>query len=148
MIKITGIDHICVAVKSLEKARSVYEGDLLLKPLACYVSEQEGVRVVRYKIGEVALELMEPLRENTEVAKFLANRGEGVYLIAYRVSDVLEALQWLKIRGVKLIDEHPRYLMGNRYAFIHHPRDLCGVLSEVVDGDFVFSCFEEKESGK
>lgn len=134
-MRILGIDHICIAVKDLEAARRRYESDLGLEPAASYIAPEEKIRVVRYYVGGVALELIEPTEPESEVAKFIQRRGEGVFLISFRVPDVEEALEELRQRGVKTIDSQPRYLMGNRYAFIH-PRELCGVLTEILDGEF------------
>jgi methylmalonyl-CoA/ethylmalonyl-CoA epimerase len=130
------IDHICIAVKNLEEAQKVYEGTLGLKLAVKYVAESEKIHVARYYLGEVALELMEATDKESEVAKFIERRGEGVFLISYRVADVDEALAELKAKGEKTIDREPRKLMGNRYAFIQPPTRLSGVLTEVLDGDF------------
>ena len=135
-MKLRGIDHICIAVKDLDKARQVYEGDLGLEPHTVYVAESEKIRVVRYYVGEVALELMEATEPDSDVGRFVAKRGEGVFLISYRVDDVDEALAELKAKGRKTIDQKPRELLGTRYAFVHHPRELCGVLTEIMDGEF------------
>jgi methylmalonyl-CoA/ethylmalonyl-CoA epimerase len=135
-MKLNKIDHICIAVKDLEKARRVYEEDLGLELHTTYVAESEKIRVARYYVGDVALELIEPTAPDSEVAKFIEKRGEGFFLISYRVDNVDEALAELKAKGRKTIDQKPRQLMGNRYAFIHHPRELCGVLTEVLDGEF------------
>jgi methylmalonyl-CoA/ethylmalonyl-CoA epimerase len=135
-MKLRKIDHICIAVRDLEKARKIYEEDLGLE-LACeYVAESEKIRVARYYVGDVALELMESTTPDGEVAKFIERRGEGFFLISYRVDDVDEALAELKAKGRKTIDQKPRELLGNRYAFIHYPKELCGVLTEVLDGEF------------
>jgi methylmalonyl-CoA/ethylmalonyl-CoA epimerase len=135
-MKLRSIDHICIAVKDLEKARQVYEEDLGLELHTSYVAESEKIRVARYYVGDVALELMEATAPDSEVARFIERRGEGFFLISYRVDDVDEALAELKAKGRQTIDQEPRQLMGNRYAFIHHPRELCGVLTEVLDGEF------------
>jgi methylmalonyl-CoA/ethylmalonyl-CoA epimerase len=103
-----------------------------------YVSESEKIRVARYYIGAVALELIEPNSDDSEVAKFLKRRGEGFYLISYRVDDVPSALAELAAKGVSTIDREPRQLKGNRYAFIHPPKALSGVLTEVLDGEFEY----------
>ena len=130
------IDHICIAVNNLEEAQKAYEDTLGLKLAIKYVAESEKIHVARYYLGEVALELMEATDEESEVAKFIERRGEGVFLISYRVADVDEALTELNAKGEKTIDKEPRKLMGNRYAFIQPPARLCGVLSEVLDGEF------------
>jgi methylmalonyl-CoA/ethylmalonyl-CoA epimerase len=135
-MKLRSIDHICIAVKDLEQARQVYEEDLGLELYATYVAESEKIRVARYYVGDVALELMEATAPDSEVARFIERRGEGFFLISYRVDDVEEALAELKAKGRRTIDERPRELLGCRYAFIHRPRELCGVLTELLDGEF------------
>jgi methylmalonyl-CoA/ethylmalonyl-CoA epimerase len=135
-MKLHNIDHICIAVRDLEKARKIYEEDLGLELDGTYVSESEKIRVARYYVGEVALELMEPTAPDGEVAKFIEKRGEGFFLISYRVDDVDEALAELKAKGRKTIDQKPRELLATRYAFVHRPRELCGVLTEIMDGEF------------
>ncbi len=130
------IDHICLAVKSLANARKTYE-DVLGLELDCeYIAESESIKVARYYIGEVALELMESTNPEGEVAKFIEKKGEGVFLISYAVDDVAEKMNELKEKGHTLIDKKPRELCHNRYAFINPPQQMCGVLTEIVDGDF------------
>ena len=80
-----------------------------------------------------SLELMESTSPEGDVGKFIEKRGEGVFLISYLVSNVEEALADLKAQGHKLIDEKPRSLAGSRYAFINYPKELCGVLTEIMD---------------
>jgi methylmalonyl-CoA/ethylmalonyl-CoA epimerase len=135
-VKLRSIDHICIAVRDLDTARKIYEEDLGLELHTAYVAESEKIRVARYYVGDVALELMEATEPDSDVGRFIERRGEGFFLISYRVDDVDEALAELKDKGRKTIDETPRELMGNRYAFIHRPRELCGVLTEVLDGEF------------
>ena len=135
-MKAEKIDHICIAVKDLKKAQEIYETTLGLELSIKYVAESEKIHVARYYLGDVALELMEPTDQESEVAKFLKKKGEGVFLISYRVADVVEGLSEIRSRGEPLIDEEPRQLMGNRYAFIQPPGRMCGVLTEILDGDF------------
>ena len=135
-MKAEKIDHICIAVKDLARARNVYEDMLGLEPALEYEAESESIRVARYYVGEVALELMEPTSPDCEVARFLTRRGEGVFLISYRVDQVEAGLQELKRKGKRLIDEQPRSLMGNRYAFVMPPSETFGVLTEILDGEF------------
>ena len=130
------IDHICLAVKDLSKARKIYE-DVLGLELDCeYIAESESIKVARYYIGEVALELMESTSPDGEVAKFIRKNGEGVFLISYAVDDVADKMNELKDKGYNLIDKKPRELCNNSYAFINPPQQMCGVLTEIVDGDF------------
>jgi methylmalonyl-CoA/ethylmalonyl-CoA epimerase len=130
------IDHICLAVRDLAAAKRIYE-DVLGLELACeYVAESEKIKVARYYIGEVALEQMESTTPDGEVAKFIARQGEGVFLLSYQVEDVVAKMDELKGKGYKLIDDEPRRLFGNRYAFINPPNQMCGVLTEIIDGEF------------
>lgn len=135
-MKARKIDHICIAVRDLDKARKTYEDTLGLELDLEYVAESEKIHVARYYIGEVALELMESTSPDGDVAKFVEGRGEGVFLISYRVDDVEEGIEELKSRGERLIDKSPRKLKGNRYAFIKPPKEMCGVLTEILDGEF------------
>jgi methylmalonyl-CoA/ethylmalonyl-CoA epimerase len=135
-MKAEAIDHICIAVKNLEEAQKVYEETLGLELAVKYIAKSEKIHVARYYLGDVALELMEATDKDSEVAKFIEKRGEGVFLISYKVADVAEGLAELKAKGEKTIDQNTRHLMGNRYAFIQPPARLCGVLTEVIDGEF------------
>ena len=135
-MKAEKIDHICIAVKDLDQARRIYEDTLGMEPALEYTAPGEKIRVVRYYLGEVALELMESTTPDGDVATFIERRGEGVFLLSYQVADVAAALDELKQKGHRLIDQKPRQLMGNRYAFIMPPGDTCGVLTEIIDGTF------------
>jgi methylmalonyl-CoA/ethylmalonyl-CoA epimerase len=145
-VKIERIDHICFAVKDLERTKKIYGENLGLVPTVEYVAESEYIKVARYYIGEVAVEFMESTSPEGEVAKFIKKRGEGVFLISYKVDDLDGALTELKARGADLIDQEPRALFGNRYAFIQKPDKLCGVLTELVEGDFDIN--QVKEAGR
>ncbi len=141
-MRLKAIDHLCIAVKDLNKARRAYEEGLGLELDGVYMAKSEKIRVARYYVGDVALELIEATSPDSEVARFIAKRGEGFFLISYRVDDVEDALAELRAKGVRTIDQKPRRLKGNRYAFIHFPKELCGVLTELLDGEFDYD--EEK----
>jgi methylmalonyl-CoA/ethylmalonyl-CoA epimerase len=135
-MKIEKIDHICFAVKNLEETKMVYKEDFGLIPVFEYTAESEKIKVARYYIGEVAIEFMESTSPEGEVAKFIDSKGEGAFLISYKVDNLDNALDELRKKGKELIDDKPRELFGNRYAFVHHPRKLHGVLTELLEGDF------------
>jgi len=135
-MKARAVDHICIAVRDLAQARRTYEETLGLEPAQEYVAESEKIRVARYRLGEVALELMEDLDGTGEVAKFIRRRGEGVFLLSYRVDDVAAGLAELISKGQPTIDSRPRELVGYRYAFIQPPEKFCGVLTEILEGEF------------
>jgi methylmalonyl-CoA/ethylmalonyl-CoA epimerase len=135
-MKIEKIDHICFAVKDLEDTKKVYREDFGLVPACEYVAETERIKVARYYIGDVAVEFMESTSPDGEVAKFIDSKGEGAFLISYKVDNLTKAMDELKQKNIKLIDKEPRELFGTRYAFVHHPNKLHGVLTELLEGDF------------
>ena len=99
-----GLDHLGIAVKSLNSAKRIYE------KLGLSVSEQEEVpaekvRLVMIPVGQTRLELLEPTSDDSAVAKFIAKRGEGMHHVCLRVPDLTAAVQKLKADGVRLISE-------------------------------------------
>jgi methylmalonyl-CoA/ethylmalonyl-CoA epimerase len=135
-MEIKQIDHICFAVRDLEATRKKYKDDFNLEPAYEYVAPSEKIKVARYQIGEVAVEYMESTAPDGEVAKFIEAKGEGFFLISYKVDNLPNAMQELKDKNIRLIDDKPRELFGTRYAFIHHPSRLNGVLTELIEGGF------------
>jgi methylmalonyl-CoA/ethylmalonyl-CoA epimerase len=136
-MKINKIDHICIAVKDLEQAKKVWEPFLGKSgPDDAYVDEPEKIRVARYYLGEVGFELMESTTDDGEVAKFIANRGEGVMLISFNVDDTRQAVAELQDQGLPLIPapggEIARPFRDCEFAFVH-PKKLNGVLTEIID---------------
>ena len=134
-MKIEKIDHICFAVKDLKQAVKMYEEKLDLVPDLTYVDENEKIRVARYYIGDVAIELMESTSPDGEVAKFIRRKGEGFYLISFKVEDVVKELKELQAKNMKLIDDKPRHLNGLRFAFLEPPQRMLGTLIEIIDGE-------------
>jgi methylmalonyl-CoA/ethylmalonyl-CoA epimerase len=130
-MNISHIEHIGIAVKSIENSLPYYENALGLK---CYnieeVTEQK-VRTAFFKVGQTKIELLEPTSEDSTVAKFIENRGEGVHHIAFAVPDVAEALADVEGKGIRLIDKAPRGgAEGLKIAFLH-PKSTGGVLTEL-----------------
>src|SRR5262249_33207563 len=122
------IDHIGIAVKSLADAVKVYEQAIALEVSGYDQVDEQGVRVAMLAVGESRLELLEPIRPDSPIEKFMAKRGEGIHHIALRVDNIEEALQRLKRSGARLIDETPRIGAHNtRIAFVH-PASTHGVL--------------------
>jgi methylmalonyl-CoA epimerase len=124
------INHIGIAVNDLESAKEFYTESLGLR-----VDHEEtlgDMKIAFIPVGEVNLELIQSTSDEGVIAKFITKRGEGVHHIAYEVEDVSSALEALKARGVKLVDETPREgAHGTKVAFVH-PKSACGVLSELV----------------
>jgi methylmalonyl-CoA epimerase len=127
------IDHLGIAVKSLAAARGIYE-KLGLTISEEEVVESEGVRLVMVAVGETRLELLEPLSENSPIAKFIAKRGEGLHHVSLRVPDLAAAVERLKKDGVRLISEEIKIGAGGHHYVFVHPSSAGGVLLELVQG--------------
>lgn len=127
------IDHIAVAVPHLEEAAALYEEFLGLSPDG--VEEVEGMdtKVGFFPVGESNIELVQPTKEETGLAKFLATRGPGIHHICLEVDDIEAELKAYKEKGIKLIDETPRKgAHGTKVGFIH-PKATGGVLIELCE---------------
>jgi methylmalonyl-CoA epimerase len=125
------IDHLGIAVKSLAAARGIYE-KLGLTISEEEVVDSEGVRLVMVPVGETRLELLEPLSENSPIAKFIAKRGEGLHHVSLRVPDLAAAVERLKKDGVRLISEEIKIGAGGHHYVFVHPSSAGGVLLELV----------------
>ncbi len=126
------IDHLGIAVPDLDAALALYEGGFVLPVHHREILQDQGVEAVALQIGETTIELLRPIRDDSPIARFLAEKGAGMHHIAYAVDDIEGALARLKACGVRLVDETPRRgLAGSRIAFLH-PKSTFGVLSELV----------------
>jgi methylmalonyl-CoA/ethylmalonyl-CoA epimerase len=127
------IDHVGIACRSLDAAIERYVGVFGLAMVSQEVNEEQGVReaMLATDSGSSYVQLLEPLRGDSPVGKFLDRRGEGMHHVGYEVADVTEALAQVGT-GIRLIDKRPRHgSMGASIAFLH-PGDLGGVLTELV----------------
>lgn len=131
---ISGLDHIGVAVKSLDEAISLYRDVLGLKLEGVLVSNDRKLRVAFFSSGnETNIELLEPLDNESTIAKFLSSRGEGIHHLALKVKNIEAVLEKFKQRGLTLIDEKPRAgAQGKKIAFVH-PKSTRGVLLELCE---------------
>jgi methylmalonyl-CoA epimerase len=126
------LDHLGIAVKSLNAAKAIYQ-KLGLTTSAEEEIPAEKVRLVMVPLGDTRLELLEPLSEDSVIAKFISKRGEGLHHISLQVPDLNMALKKLKADGVRLVsDEIKIGAGGHRYIFIH-PASAAGVLLELVE---------------
>jgi methylmalonyl-CoA epimerase len=125
------IDHIAIAVNSLEEALVFYEGALDLKCFTVETVEEQGVRVAKLDAGNTHIELLEPLHPDTPVGKFLASRGQGLHHICFQVDDIDCELNRLKEKRIRLIDERPRIGAGGASIAFVHPKSTGGVLMEL-----------------
>lgn len=131
------IDHICVAVRDLEKARRVWEPVLGKKePDLIYSHQPEGIRVARYILGETALELVESTNPEGPVAKWIEKRGEGLMILSLKVPSAIHEVSRLESMGYEaILDARGQKLRSfgeHKFAFLN-PRDLNNVLVELID---------------
>ncbi|MDD6210705.1 MAG: methylmalonyl-CoA epimerase [Bacteroidales bacterium] len=132
-MEISHIEHLGIAVKSIEAALPYYENVLGLK---CYNIEEvadQKVKTAFFKVGQTKIELLEPTSEDSTIAKFIEKRGEGIHHIAFSVNGVQVALDEVAAKGVQLIDKAPRKgAEGLNIAFLH-PKSTCSVLTELCE---------------
>ena len=127
------VDHIGIAVKNLEETLKFYEEVLGIKSVGTEIVEEQKVKVAFLPIGDTEIELLETTEEDGPIAKFIEKRGEGIQHIAYKVDNIEKAIEELKAKGVRMIDERPRYGAGGaRIAFLH-PKSTFGVLIELCE---------------
>ncbi len=127
------IDHIGIAVRSLDDALATYKKVWNLEPDHMERGETDKVTEAMLPVGNAHLQLLEPTDEDSTVARFIENRGEGLHHIAVRVDDIEKALAALKNEGAELIDTEPRIGGGgHRVAFVH-PDTTHGLLIELVE---------------
>jgi methylmalonyl-CoA/ethylmalonyl-CoA epimerase len=125
------INHIGIAVASLEAALPFYRDSLGMAFAGIEEVVEQKVRVAMLQIGESKIELLEPTSEESPVARFIEKNGSGIHHIAYEVADIEAAIAKLLAGGARMIDEKPRYgAHGTRIAFIH-PKSSNGVLTEL-----------------
>lgn len=128
----TQLDHVGIAVADLEAAVERYRRTFGLEPAHRERMEDQGVEEVLFEVGSSFVQLLGALGPDTPVGRFLERRGEGVHHVGYRVKSVADALEHLRGEGVRLIDESPRRgSRGTTIAFVH-PKDMGGVLIELV----------------
>lgn len=125
------LDHIAIAVHSLEESLKFYRDRLGLHCIGTEVVEEQGVTVAKLEIGDTHIELLEPLSADTPVGKFLAQKGPGLHHICVGVGDICAELANLKEGGARLIDENPRIGAGGANIAFVHPKATGGVLLEL-----------------
>jgi methylmalonyl-CoA/ethylmalonyl-CoA epimerase len=130
---VKAINHIGIAVRSIDAQRPFYEGTLGGVFEGVEEVPDQRVRVGFFRINEVRLELLEPTEPGSPVAAFLDKRGEGLHHVAFTVEDLEARIAELKQSGLRMIDEVPRPGAHHmRIAFVH-PKSTFGVLTELCE---------------
>lgn len=133
-MKISHIEHLGIAVNSIEEALPYYEEVLGLKCYNIEVVEDQKVKTAFLKVGQTKIELLEPTSPDSTIAKFIEKRGMGVHHVAFAIEDgVANALAFAEEKGIRLIDKAPRKgAEGLNIAFLH-PKSTLGVLTELCE---------------
>lgn len=132
-MNISHIEHLGIAVKSIEESLPYYEGVLGLKCYNIEVVEDQKVKTAFFKVGQTKIELLEPTSPDSTIAKFIEKKGEGIHHIAFNVDSVAASLAEAESKGVQLIDKAPRKgAEGLNIAFLH-PKSTCSVLTELCE---------------
>jgi methylmalonyl-CoA/ethylmalonyl-CoA epimerase len=128
------VSHLGLAVRDLDAAIRLYEGAFGLQVTHRWTAEADGMQAAALHVGDLEIELMQPMREDSPVARFIERRGEGLHHVAYKVDDVAEALEKVEESGVETVDREPRTGGDGRtrIAFLH-PRGTFGVLMELEE---------------
>ncbi len=129
----TEVDHVAIAVSDLDAAVSFYEQTFGAKVVHREVVERDGVEEALVKVADSYIQLLTPTSDESTVAKFLAQRGEGLHHVGFRVADCAAALRAAQDAGVRSIDQAPRPgSRGTTVAFLH-PKSAYGTLIELVE---------------
>jgi methylmalonyl-CoA/ethylmalonyl-CoA epimerase len=127
------VDHIGIAVKSLEDTLPFYTEVLRLPLLGIEEVVSQQVRVAFLMAGETKLELLEPTSSESAVAKYIEKRGEGIHHVALGVESIEERINEMREKGIKMIDEIPRLGAGGAHIAFMHPKSATGVLFELCE---------------
>lgn len=127
------IDHIGIAVSSIEESLPFYTNILNLTVERIEEVESENVRVAFIPIGESKLELLEPLSDKSPIAKFIEKRGEGIHHIALGVSSIEERIEEMKAKGIRMLADKPKLGAGGAKIAFMHPKSTGSVLYEFCE---------------
>jgi len=127
------VDHIGIAVRNLDEALKFYTEVLGLKLSGIEVVEEQKVKVAFLPLGDTEIELLEATEPDSPIAKFIETKGPGIQHIAYQVDDIKAAIAEMKEKGMRMIDNEPRYGAGNASIAFMHPKSTEGVLVELSE---------------
>jgi methylmalonyl-CoA/ethylmalonyl-CoA epimerase len=134
-MKILKIDHLGIAVNSIEDGKSFWSGVLGLDFEGAETVAEQKVTTAFFPVGDSEVELLESTAPDGPVAKYIEKRGQGIQHVAFRVENIDQALAELKEKGVQLIDQQPRVGAGGAKIAFLHPKATNGVLVELCQRD-------------
>lgn len=127
------VDHIGVAVKSLDETLPFYTEVLKLPLLAIEEVEGEKVKIAFLKAGETKIELLEPTSTESPIAKYIEKRGEGIHHVCLGVDSIEDRLNEFKEKGIRLLQDEPKIGAGGAKVAFVHPKSASGVLYELSE---------------
>jgi methylmalonyl-CoA/ethylmalonyl-CoA epimerase len=133
-MKILKIDHLGIAVNSIDEGKKFWTDALGLEYEGSETVAEQKVTTAFFPVGESEVELLESTAPDGPIAKYLEKRGQGIQHVAFRVENIEAALEELKQKGIKLIDEKPRKGAGGKKIAFLHPKATNGVLVELCEG--------------
>ena len=125
------LDHVGIAVSNMEESLKLYIDLLGMQFNGTETVDEQKVKVAFLPVGDTEVELLESTDAEGPVAKFIESRGQGIQHLAFKVDDIEEALEICKEKGIRLIDEKPRYGAGGAKIAFLHPKSTNGVLIEL-----------------
>lgn len=134
-MKVLKIDHLGIAVNSIDDGKSFWTDVLGLDFEGSETVTEQKVTTAFFPVGESEVELLQSTSPDGPVAKYIEKKGEGIQHVAFRVENIEDALQELKQKGVRLIDEKPRIGAGGAKIAFLHPKATNGVLVELCQRD-------------
>lgn len=133
MIGMKKVDHIGIAVASIENVLPFYKDTLGLSLVKIEEVKSEGVKVAFIDGGNIKLELLEPLHNQSPIAVFIEKKGEGIHHIAFGVEGIEQRIHELQTKGVRMINETPKKGAGGAAVAFMHPKSTHGVLYELCE---------------
>lgn len=127
------IDHIGIAVNSIDEQIPYYRDVLGLKVEKAQVVSGEGVKVCFIAVGDTHIELLEPVSDDSPVKKFIEKNGQGFHHIAYHSDDISKAVSTFKSKDIRMINEEPKCGAGGKKICFAHPKSTFGVLTEICE---------------
>lgn len=130
-MKVLKLDHVGIAVKNMDETLKFYQDVLGLELADVEVVEEQKVKVAFLPVGDTEVELLESTSEDGPIAKYIERNGEGVQHLAFLVENLEEAIEDMKNKGMRMIDEMPRYGAGGAKIAFMHPKSSYRVLVEL-----------------
>ncbi|OSS41957.1 Methylmalonyl-CoA epimerase [Desulfurella amilsii] len=127
------IDHIGIAVNNLNQAVEVYKDILGFEYLGEEIVEDQGVRIAKFNCNGIHLEFLEPISNDSPIKKFLETKGQGIHHIAYKCDNIIQQIELLKQKGIKMINDSPKEGSNNTQIAFLHPKSTI-ILTELIQG--------------